>query len=77
MPWCEECARYLAPTAMTAEGACPACGRVPAATAGLTGGTLDLKALAGDEGVRAPWHFRLLVVLLVAYLAWRIVDLVV
>jgi hypothetical protein len=35
---------------------------------------LDLKQLAeGDTGV--PWHFTLLVVLLVAYLGWRLIAL--
>ena len=28
MPWCEDCERFLNPTSMTAEGACPTCGRV-------------------------------------------------
>lgn len=39
---------------------------------------LDLKKLAaGDdsEDLSAPWHFKLLVGALVAYLGWRIVDL--
>jgi hypothetical protein len=44
----------------------------------VSGRTLDLKALAGgdEEDLRAPWHFRLMVGLLVAYLGWRIVDLI-
>ena len=28
MPWCEDCSKYWAPSAMTPEGACPTCGRV-------------------------------------------------
>ncbi|MFM7872265.1 MAG: hypothetical protein ACKOA6_04330 [Actinomycetota bacterium] len=39
---------------------------------------LDLKKLAaGDaaDDLSAPWHFKLLVVGLVVYLGWRIVDL--
>lgn len=77
MPWCEECARYLAPSAMNRDGSCPSCGRVPPASGPVSGGTLDLRALAGgdEEDLRAPWHFTLLVVLLVAYLGWRVVDL--
>jgi hypothetical protein len=77
VPWCEECARYLAPSAMGRDGSCPSCGRVPAASDPVSGGTLDLRSLAGgdDADVRAPWHFKLLVFLLVAYLGWRIVDL--
>jgi hypothetical protein len=81
MPWCEECARYFAPSAMSAEGTCPACGRpLEAPQPRITARNLDLKRLAagpdGDvEDVKAPWHFKLLMVLLVAYLGWRIVDL--
>ena len=63
MPWCEECSRYFAPTALTEEGSCPSCGR-----------TLeDLSAEIVDE--KTPWHFKLLVVALITYLGWRIVDL--
>lgn len=83
MPWCEECAKYWAPSAMNADGTCPSCGRVveppkPAST--VTARTLNLKKLAagadGDEAdAAAPWHFKLLLVLLALYLTWRIVDL--
>jgi hypothetical protein len=45
----------------------------------ITAKNLDLRRLAaGDEGedsVKAPWHFKLLMVLLALYLAWRIVQL--
>jgi PHP family Zn ribbon phosphoesterase len=67
MPWCEECAKYLAPTAMTEQGRCPVCGA-----------EIELQARRIAEVVdqeRAPWHFKLLVVALVAYLGWRVVDL--
>lgn len=71
MPWCEACSKYLAPTAMTQDGACPMCGKP---VGPLDAKRLDLKQLAdGDTGV--PWHFTLLVVLLVAYLGWRLVAL--
>lgn len=75
MPWCEECARYLVPSAMGDDGTCPSCGRAPSAGSSLTAGTLDLKAIVGDDDSRAPWHFRLLVAMLIAYLGWRVVDL--
>jgi hypothetical protein len=93
MPFCEDCAKYWAPSAMTEEGACPTCGRVleepkvasttssANAQAKYTAKNLDLHALAaGEDGdaddMRAPWHFKLLVVLLVAYLVWRVVQMV-
>jgi len=71
MPWCEECAKYFAPSAMTPEGACPECGRdLEAAQLRRTGddGTSDVDAPP------APWHFKLMVVALVVYLGWRFVG---
>jgi hypothetical protein len=81
VPWCEECAKYFAPAAMSADGSCPVCGRkadIPDAHGRITAKNLDLKALAqGETGddVKAPWHFKLLLGCLVLYLSWRVVDL--
>ena len=84
MPWCEDCVKYYAPSAMTDNGTCPTCGRTldaPKVAPLVTGKNLDLKKLAagntaeGDEDVSAPWHFKLLMVMLALYLTWRIVDL--
>lgn len=77
MPWCEDCAKYWAPSAMCEDGGCPTCGRViEPAKPPVTAKNLDLKKLAGaDEDVKAPWHFKLLMVLLALYLGWRIVDI--
>jgi hypothetical protein len=36
---------------------------------------LDLKKMAGMDDEKLPWHFKLLVFLLVMYLGWRVVDL--
>ena len=63
MPWCDDCEKYWAPSAMTPEGECPTCGA-----------PLDAPDHAHDEDAvdeKAPWHFKLLVVLLVAYLVYR------
>jgi hypothetical protein len=67
MPWCEECAKYLAPTAMNADGTCPGCGRPV--------GESERRAaeVAADEST--PWHFKLLVVAVAVYLGWRLVQL--
>ncbi len=70
MPWCDECARYYAPSAMTPEGHCPTCDADLLAEEGA-----DDPEHEGDEKV--PWHFKLMVVLLIAYLGWRVVDLIV
>ena len=80
MPWCEPCSRYFTPSAMDLDGSCPKCGR-SVATYSVSGRPLrgsDLRRLAaGEEGEpdRAPWHFTLLVLLLIAYLGWRVVDI--
>ena len=76
MPWCEPCAKYMAPSSMTQDGRCPSCGESPehySLSGQRLGKDLDLKELSGEE--KAPWHFKLLVVLLVAYLGWRVVDI--
>lgn len=56
MPWCEDCARFLNPPSMGAGGECPSCGRVIAETEAVP---------------KAPWHFKLLVAAVAAYLAFR------
>jgi hypothetical protein len=67
MPWCETCSRFLNPNTLDADGACPSCGRVVA----------EPSARAADgEALKAPWHFKLLLVLVVAYLTWRVVQMI-
>lgn len=71
MPWCGPCQRYFAPPALNPDGTCPACGE--AVEAG------DVAEQAGEipeEPERAPWHFWVVVVATVVYVAWRIVQLV-
>jgi hypothetical protein len=76
MPWCEDCAKYFAPSAMRADGTCPSCGRTLEAPQPITAKNVNLKALAGNgEEVKAPWHFKLLMVMLGLYLGWRVVVL--
>lgn len=83
MPFCEDCAKYWAPSAMREDGSCPTCGRsleqapVAHSAAGVAPGSIDgksLRELAGKDA-KAPWHFKLLVVALIAYLGWRLVSL--
>ena len=78
MPWCDPCAKYFAPSAMTEDGLCPQCGsevETPNIHGFVTADDLDLKKLAGLESEKLPWHFKLLMFLLCLYLGWRIVDL--
>jgi len=79
MPWCEECAKYWAPSAMNEDGTCPTCGREVAAQQPITAKNVNVRKLAAgldnDDDAKAPWHFKLLMVLLVVYLGWRLVQL--
>jgi hypothetical protein len=81
MPWCETCSKFWNPPSMTEAGACPTCGRVLVQPDGtptdtVDARTVDVKALAGEEG-KAPWHFKLLVGATALYLGWRLVQLVI
>jgi hypothetical protein len=67
MPWCEACSRYLTPNTVREDGTCPDCGDQVEAAAQQNAETL------ADE--KAPWHFKLMVVAVIAYLVWRLVDL--
>ena len=52
MPWCEACAKYLAPSAMNVDGTCPQCGRVVQVASihgRVTAKNLDLKNLARSD----------------------------
>lgn len=69
MPWCEECAKYFTPNSVESDGSCPRCGD----TIQLPEGHAHEDAVVDDE--KAPWHFKLLVGMTVAYLGWRLVDL--
>jgi len=83
MPWCEACAKYLAPSAVNTDRSCPQCGRtvqIASIHGNVTAKNLDLKNLARsgtdvDDDVSVPWHFKLLVGALVVYLSWRVVQL--
>ena len=80
MPWCEDCAKYWTPSAMNDDGSCPTCGRSIEAQQPITAKNINLHRLAAGEGgneadAKAPWHFKLLMVLLALYLGWRVVDL--
>ena len=68
MPWCEECAKYYTPNSVKADGSCPKCGDALQLAEGASG---------GDDAAQesTPWHFKLMVVAVVTYLGWRLVDL--
>ncbi|CAN5816781.1 hypothetical protein BH24ACT3_BH24ACT3_06270 [soil metagenome] len=68
MPWCEECSRFYNPNSVESDATCPRCGR-PLARASREGGAEADPV--GDQPVRAPWHFWVLVAAVVTYLGWR------
>lgn len=72
MPWCDDCAKYWAPSSMNDDGSCPRCGTDldEPAMASAPGGDADTNV---DE--KAPWHFKLMVVAVVGYLGWRFVEI--
>ncbi len=78
MPWCDPCSKYWTPTSAGDGGRCPDCGAALDTSDRVQdpkrydAKNLDLHELAGDDA-KAPWHFKLLMVLAAAYLVWRIV----
>lgn len=74
MPWCEPCSRYFAPSALSSDGSCPSCGASVEASSHVVKATApSLQQLSKMSGEKAPWHFRLLMVMLIAYLGWRLI----
>ncbi|HUW01475.1 MAG TPA: hypothetical protein VMW08_03890 [Acidimicrobiales bacterium] len=63
MPYCDDCDRFLNPSTLTEDGACPTCHAVVAET-----GT-------ARSAAKSPWHFKLLVAAICGYLGWRFVQL--
>jgi hypothetical protein len=63
MPWCDTCDVYLAPNSVEAEGTCPTCHE-----------TVDTSDRVAQTDNPVPWHFWVVVVALVAYLGWRLIE---
>lgn len=61
MPFCAACDRFYNPNTLDDAGECPEGHHV---------------ADPGDQPAvpTVPWHFKLMVVALIAYLSWRFVD---
>lgn len=64
MPWCETCSRFLNPNSLESDGSCPSCGRAVA------------EPKEAEELPKAPWHFKLLLVAVVIYLGWRLIQMI-
>ncbi|MEO6628384.1 MAG: hypothetical protein ABIP03_07415 [Aquihabitans sp.] len=65
VPWCETCDRFYNPNSVAPDGTCVTCGRFIA----------DPPDPDADDA-KIPWHFWLLVVALVIYLGWRLIQLI-
>jgi hypothetical protein len=67
VPWCEPCGKFYSPNTLHPDGTCP--DNHPVADA----------APPGDqaEPTKVPWHLWLLVVAVVVYLGWRLIELIV
>lgn len=76
MPWCHECDRFLNPNTVSEDGSCPVCGRVVEATAtpSIGGGGAGAAVDEAEDDIRAPWHFWVMVVGVVLYLGWRLIE---
>ena len=65
MPWCDTCDRFYNPNSIAPDGTCVKCGSFIA----------DPKEeKAEKERTRPPWHFYVLLVALVIYLGFRLVQ---
>ena len=63
MPFCTDCDRFYNPNTLTEAGDCPDGHHVADPT-------------AVEPAPPVPWHFKLMVVLVVVYLGWRFVQLI-
>ena len=63
MPWCEGCARFYNPNTLDPAGDCPEGHHVA-----------DPPSDEEEKAPGAPWHFWVLVIALVIYLGWRLVQ---
>jgi len=64
VPWCAQCNRFLSPSTVRTDGACPRCGA-----------TVDpgQARSAGDTSKRTvPWHLKALIGVFVIYLGYRV-----
>ncbi len=66
MPWCQTCDRFYNSRSIAPDGTCSKCGSFIAETG----------EDEGDDDGKIPWHFWVLVVALVIYLGWRLIQLI-
>jgi hypothetical protein len=66
VPWCEQCSKFFNPNSMAPDGTCVKCGSFIA----------DPDEAGADTKTddKVPWHFWVLVVAVVVYLGWRLIQ---
>jgi hypothetical protein len=64
VPWCETCQRHYNPGSVAPDGTCVRCG------------TFIGDDPNQDADQKPPWHFWVLVVALVLYLGWRLIEFI-
>ncbi len=72
---CPTCGRVLPRAAAAGSGSGGADAETGEAPTPLKAKDVNLREMAGKDA-RAPWHFKLLMVLLAIYLGWRLVQLI-
>ncbi|MEZ5381156.1 MAG: hypothetical protein R2754_05100 [Microthrixaceae bacterium] len=67
MPWCDECDKFYTQSTLNGDGTCPEGHQAVDPPPNQPGD-------ADDDERGAPWHFWLMVAVLVLYLAWRLIQ---
>jgi len=62
VPHCDTCERFYNPNTLRPDGRCPECDDQLG------------ESLTRFEREGAPWHFKVLVAVTVAYLSWRLIQ---
>jgi len=73
MPFCEPCDRFYTPSTLTPEGDCPEGHHVAEPEDAPTLVQSDV-VLEDEKAPKVPWHFWLLLIAVVIYLGWRLVQ---
>ena len=71
VPWCLTCNRFLSPSTVLADGACPTCGRAVDPGAARAPSEAVTEIADDDDLGPIPWHLKLLAGALAVYLGYR------
>jgi hypothetical protein len=75
VPWCDRCSRYLTPSTVTVDGACPSCGRPVDPGRGRPATTAPVTTTDSEQPLPIPWHLKLLAGALAVYLGYRFMQM--